>query len=107
MYAIFDPKFLPACLSAAAWALRSAGDGETLKIGLVETLTFGHDAPLGDYRLAHLPRSFSASDFVNPKVEPGKVRWHKSLEEAQAASLKTKKPVMIFQMMGKLDDQFC
>ena len=47
------------------------------------------------------------TDFVNPKVEPGKVKWHESLEEAQAASAKSKKPVFLFQMMGKLDDQFC
>jgi hypothetical protein len=46
-------------------------------------------------------------DFVNPKVEPGLVKWHKSFEEAQAAAAKTKKPVLVFQLMGKLDDQFC
>jgi hypothetical protein len=47
------------------------------------------------------------TDFVNPKVEPGKVKWHKDLETAKAAALKSKKPVLLFQMMGKLDDQFC
>ena len=47
------------------------------------------------------------SEFVNPKVEPGKVRWHKSFEEAKAAAAKSKRPIMVFQMMGKLDDQFC
>lgn len=47
------------------------------------------------------------TDFVNPKVEPGKVNWHKSFEEARAASAMSKKPILVFQMMGKLDDQFC
>lgn len=49
----------------------------------------------------------TTNDFVNPKVEPGKVRWHKDLAAACAASAKTGKPVLLFQMMGKLDDQFC
>jgi hypothetical protein len=43
----------------------------------------------------------------NPKVEPGKVRWHASVEAARAAAARSGKPVMIFYMMGKLDDRFC
>jgi len=43
----------------------------------------------------------------NPKVEPGKVRWHKDLETACAASRTSGKPVLVFHMMGKLDDRFC
>jgi hypothetical protein len=45
--------------------------------------------------------------FVNPKVEPGKVKWHATFDEACQASVKSGKPVMLFQMMGKLDEQFC
>lgn len=45
--------------------------------------------------------------FINPKVQPGKVRWHATLEAAQAAAGKSRKPILLFQMMGKLDDQFC
>jgi hypothetical protein len=44
---------------------------------------------------------------ANPKVEPGKVRWHPDVDTACKASQKTGKPVFIFYMMGKLDDQFC
>jgi hypothetical protein len=47
------------------------------------------------------------SAFVNPKVEPGKVKWHADFATARAASAKSGKPVLLFQMMGKLDDQFC
>jgi hypothetical protein len=43
----------------------------------------------------------------NPKVEPGKVKWHATFAAACAASQKSRKPVLLFQMMGKLDDQFC
>jgi hypothetical protein len=49
----------------------------------------------------------TAGDFVNPKVEPGRVRWHGSFDEACRASARSGKPVLLFQMMGKLDDQFC
>lgn len=49
----------------------------------------------------------SAETFVNPKVEPGKVRWHKNFANACAAAKKSGKPVLLFQMMGKLDERFC
>jgi hypothetical protein len=45
--------------------------------------------------------------FTNPKVEPGRVRWHPTFEAACRASIRSGKPVLLFQMMGKLDDQFC
>lgn len=45
--------------------------------------------------------------FANPKVEPGKVTWHADFAAARAASAASGKPVLLFQMMGKLDDQFC
>ena len=51
--------------------------------------------------------SHNESNFVNPKVSPGKVRWHASYEAARLAAEKSGHPVLLFQMMGKLDDQFC
>jgi hypothetical protein len=51
--------------------------------------------------------SSPAPGFVNPKVQPGRVRWHPTFEAACEASRKSGKPVLLFQMMGKLDDQFC
>src|SRR4051794_18818904 len=50
------------------------------------------------------PRAEAA---VNPKVAPGKVKWHASLAAACAAARKSGKPVLLFQLMGKLADQFC
>ena len=44
---------------------------------------------------------------VNPKVQPGKDNWHASFANACEAAKKSGKPVFLFQMMGKLDDQFC
>src|SRR5262245_55030164 len=48
-----------------------------------------------------------AGPFVNPKVAPGKVRWHADYAAACKAAAKSGKPVLLFQMMGKLDDRFC
>jgi hypothetical protein len=45
--------------------------------------------------------------FVNPKVEPGAVKWHATFDDACKASTKSGKPVLLFQMMGKLDEKFC
>ena len=58
---------------------------------------------LVDAGLAHI----EATSFVNPKVEPGKVRWHRDFAAACKAAEKSGKPVLLFQMMGKLDDRFC
>jgi hypothetical protein len=45
--------------------------------------------------------------FVNPKVEPGKVKWHPNFATACKAAEQSGKPVLLFQMMGRLDDRFC
>jgi len=46
-------------------------------------------------------------DFVNPKVAPGLVNWHQDFDAACAAAKRSGKPVLLFLLMGKLDDQFC
>lgn len=48
-----------------------------------------------------------ADALANPKVEPGKVRWHADFDAARAAAAKSGKPVLLFQLMGKLDERFC
>ena len=44
---------------------------------------------------------------TNPKVEPGKVKWHSSFQTACEASKKTGRPVLLFQMLGNLNEEFC
>jgi hypothetical protein len=44
---------------------------------------------------------------ANPKVQPGLIVWRKTFDEACKASALSGKPVLLFQMMGKLDDRFC
>ena len=40
-------------------------------------------------------------------VAPGKVRWHPSFEEAVRAAGKSGRPVLLFQLLGRLDQEFC
>jgi hypothetical protein len=54
----------------------------------------------------NLPET-AADGFINPKVEPGQVIWRADFEQACASSKLSGKPVLLFQMMGKLDDGFC
>lgn len=53
------------------------------------------------------PAPSAATSVENPKVAPGKVTWHGDFAAACAASSKSGKPVLFFQMMGNLDDRFC
>ena len=46
------------------------------------------------------------ADVSNPKVEPGKVNWHADFDTALAKAEKSGKPVLLFQMMGNLDEAF-
>ncbi len=41
------------------------------------------------------------------KVAPGKVNWHASFDKAVEAAAKSGKPVLLFQMLGKLDQEWC
>jgi len=43
----------------------------------------------------------------NPRVQPGLVHWHRTMAAAQEAARKSGKPVLLFQMMGRLDQRFC
>lgn len=43
----------------------------------------------------------------NPKVSPGLVRWNSTFEDACLSAGLTGKPVLLFQVLGRLDDRFC
>ena len=44
---------------------------------------------------------------ANPKVAPGLVHWHADIAAATSAARQSGKLVLVFQLLGKLDDQFC
>lgn len=43
---------------------------------------------------------------LDEKVAPGDVSWHPDMATAQRASQKSKKPVLLFQLLGDLDQRF-
>ncbi len=48
----------------------------------------------------------SAADVENPRVHPGDVKWHPDFDAACAAATESGRPVLLFQMMGNLDEAF-
>jgi hypothetical protein len=40
-------------------------------------------------------------------VAPGLVPWHASFDEACAVARRSGKPVLLFQLLGRLDEEFC
>ena len=42
----------------------------------------------------------------NPRVEPGKVKWHDDVATALAAAKASGKPVLVFHLLGELDQRF-
>jgi hypothetical protein len=58
------------------------------------------DDPLNGERKAELV-------MPGKKVAPGLVKWHSNFTTACSQSKLSRKPVLLFQMMGQLDDEFC
>ncbi len=88
-------------LSRRSWLLRIGLGGSV--VGLVARNAFWQsEMPGGHGRI-----SSSGETFVNPRVAPGLVRWHSGFDAARAAARASGKPVFLFQMMGRRDQQFC
>jgi hypothetical protein len=51
--------------------------------------------------------STNSDPIANKNVPPGLVAWRKDFATACSLSQHSGKPVLLFQMMGKLDDEFC
>jgi hypothetical protein len=47
-----------------------------------------------------------AADRDNPPAEPGKVKWHRDVTAALAAARTSGKPVLVFHLLGQLDQRF-
>jgi hypothetical protein len=48
-----------------------------------------------------------ATTLTNPTVVPGKVAWHADFDAACLRARTSGRPVLLFQMLGRLDQQFC
>ena len=74
----------------------------SLAAGTALTLTSG------SFSQEDTPRAPGASPpRSNPQVRPGRVEWHDDFDAACAASRSSGKPVLLFHMMGRLDQKFC
>lgn len=62
-------------------------------------------------RAVELPLESAISTSTPPsadaKVAPGLVRWHADFDAACAAARASGKPVLLFQLLGRLDDELC
>jgi hypothetical protein len=54
--------------------------------------------------LMSVPRAVTEA---NPPARPGRVRWHADFAAACAAAGRSSKPVLLFHMLGRLDQRFC
>ncbi len=56
----------------------------------------------------HLPvPDPSPAEADNPAARPGRVDWRENFAAACAAARDSGKPVLLFHMMGRLDQKFC
>ena len=62
------------------------------------------DAQPSDGADAEEPTAAGADD--NPRVEPGKVQWHDDINAALVAANSSGKPVLVFHLLGQLDQRF-
>jgi hypothetical protein len=44
---------------------------------------------------------------ATPPPGPAGIRWHPSFDAALAAAGRSGRPVLLFQLLGGLDDEFC
>ena len=97
--------------SSAAPDLFKAIESRSGVAGTIESATT--QASPGASKLKNLGvsnvRATAAPSAVAPvlKVRPGLVTWHQSMADATRRSRKSGKPVLVFHMMGSLDDRFC
>lgn len=74
---------------------------------LKTSLAVGALAFAGGRSSATTPTPTPPADADNPRVRPGRVNWHEGFDAACAASDQSGKPVLLFHMMGRMDQRFC
>jgi len=85
---------------------REAGQRLSVPADFAKTVTIEPPA-LGVVQHQSVTVAAPGKAFVNARVAPGNVHWHATFADACQAAGKSGKPVLLFHMMGKLDDLFC
>lgn len=90
-------------VSAHALSRSMPGAGAAISTGSIRAGT----ARAGSLQAGAVRAGSVQAGAVQAKVRPGKVTWHHSLREALQASRASGKPVLLFHLMGNLDEEFC
>ena len=74
---------------------------------LASTATAQEDVP--DVRKLRVegPVKDALRSTPRPVRGTAQVTWHADVDAAKAAAAKSRKPILLFQLLGKLDDEFC
>lgn len=54
-----------------------------------------------------LVRARKVEDGFDLRAQPGLVPWHADVAAAKVAAAASGRPVLVFQILGRLDDEFC
>ena len=76
----------------------------SLAAGAVLTLAGGN---LGQRGGASQTSPTTRPSADNPRVRPGRVQWHADFAAACAAARTSGKAVLLFHMLGRIDEKFC
>ncbi|HUG94278.1 MAG TPA: hypothetical protein VML55_25840 [Planctomycetaceae bacterium] len=95
-----QPSVAPAAADDGQPALVQAPAGSRIDMRkyIVET-------PLKEL-VANTSEPVPAAGDDNPTVPPGLVRWHDGFDQARTAAVASGRPVLLFQMIGRLDQRF-
>lgn len=87
----------PATFAASPPDLRKS----IIEVPLKRTIRTSAPSPAMEERVV------SVSADGTQKCVPGKVRWAKDFEQAKALAKRSGRPVLLFAMLGNLDEKFC
>ena len=70
---------------------------------------FRVEGPIKTLMIPPLARSTTTTAAAAPQagLDAPRVAWHANPDAAKAAAAESKKPILLFQLLGKLDDEFC
>ena len=90
-------------IAARPTAEAKPADGDRTKRLVVEPVV---EAVVRGAQPSAPAREPAARSDDNPRVEPGKVQWHDDVAAATSAARRSGKPVLVFHLLGQLDQRF-
>ncbi len=94
----YAPSVVPGAVRSSSPLSRAIGASK--RAGIITATAETAMAPA-------VPTDAKSVSTVKSTSLTGLIAWRKDFNEARKASARSGKPVMLFQMMGRLDDRFC